>query len=494
MDLQHSSGPCAARTRLAHSLQCVRSAGGGAGSAVPGEGIDLIGGGATKFETAAGPLGSRTGSAALRVSLGAPNGLVTSASPLASMAGTRVLLAGGNAFDAAVAVAATLNVVEPMSSSIAGNGFSTVFDAATGGVHSLSMAGAAPLAVVSDELAEQELSMGYRAACTPGNLGGYLALIERFGTASLAETLRYAIEYAEGHPMSEALAAAIAASAAVLRRWPTSAALFLPGDRPPAVGEMWANPGLARTLKRLVAAERQAVARGGTREEGIRAAYDCFYTGAVAREITDFSAATGGLLSLADLAAYAPGWQEPIHTTYRGYDVYSNPSTTRGGLEVLMGLNLVEAWDVGAMAGPNAPEVLHLQAEAIKVSKACIYEHVGDPKHKAVPYAGLLSKQYAAHRRALIDEAAAGLTAVPGDPHAFGAPSGAPAASPAAGVGAGGRRQRSETYYDSPDTTSFSVLDATGNAVCAEPSLSSAPFGRIVVLEAEAPNMLAIPV
>ena len=187
------------------------------------------------------------------------------------MAGTRVLLAGGNAFDAALAVGATLNVVEPMSSSIAGNGFSTVFDAATGAVHSLAMAGAAPLAVDGDSMSEAELSQGYGAACTPGNMGGYLALIERFGTMSLADTLQHAIEYAEGHPLSEATAAAINAQSSVLAKWPTSAALFLPGGRPPRVGETWANRGLATTLQRVVAAERRALARGCTREEGIRA-------------------------------------------------------------------------------------------------------------------------------------------------------------------------------------------------------------------------------
>ena len=237
----------------------------------PGEGIDLVAGGTTKFEPGSGKLGNRTGSSALRVSLGAPSGLITSANPLSSMAGTRVLLAGGNAFDAALAVGATLNVVEPMSSSIAGNGFSTILDAATGEVHSLAMAGAAPLAVDGDSMSEEELSQGYGAACTPGNMGGYLALIERFGTMSLADTLQYAIEYAEGHPLSEATAAAISAQASVLAKWPTSAALFLPGGSPPKVGETWANPGLANTFKRIVAAEHRALARGCSREEGIRA-------------------------------------------------------------------------------------------------------------------------------------------------------------------------------------------------------------------------------
>ena len=113
-----------------------------------------MGGGTTKFEPGSGKLGNRTGSSALRVSLGAPSGLITSANPLSSMAGTRVLLAGGNAFDATLAVGATLNVVEPMSSSIAGNGFSTILDAATGEVHSLAMAGAAPLAVDGDSMCE----------------------------------------------------------------------------------------------------------------------------------------------------------------------------------------------------------------------------------------------------------------------------------------------------------------------------------------------------
>eukprot|EP01052_Picozoa_sp_SAG31_P030817 SAG31_NODE_3198_length_4565_cov_4.748097_1_plen_304_part_00 len=267
------------------------------------------------------------------------------------MAGCRALIEGGNAFDAAAAIATVLNVVEPMSSGMAGNGFSTIYHADTGRVHSLAMTGAAPLAVRPDELSEADLSIGVKAPCTPGNIGGYLQMLERFGTMGCAETFRFAIEYAiGGHPVSEALAAAIRSQAEVLGRFPTSSKLFMPNGAPPCIGQTWCNPGLGRVMQRMVAAEKAALTRGCSRAEGIASASACFYTGEVAVEITDWLQREGGLLSLTDMAEHHPteGWAAPLHTTYRGYDVYTNGQSTRGGLEVLMGLNILEGFDIAA--------------------------------------------------------------------------------------------------------------------------------------------------
>jgi gamma-glutamyltranspeptidase/glutathione hydrolase len=509
--------------RLRHLTECLRpaccssssstaSGDNSSGSSVPGEGINLIGSSTAVGTSSFRAEGMRTGAAALRVSLGADN-LVTSAHPLASMAGARVLLAGGNAFDATLAVAATLNVTEPMSSGMAGNGFSTVFDASTGLVHSLAMTGAAPRALVPDSMTEAELQMGYRASCAPGNLAGYLELIRRHGTMSLAETLAHAIEYSvEGHPAGEALCAAIAASERVLSRYPTSAALFLPHGRPPKVGERWRNPGLGKTMRRLVAAEREALDGGSSREEGIEAAARLFYEGDLAAEICAFHNQHDGLLSMADMAAVAPRWSAPIHINYRGYDVHSNPATTRGGLETLMQLNLLEGWDVSAI-GRGSARLLHLQAECIKVAKSSIYHFVGDrvaagssddddgaggadaPEagYSRRLHAGLLSKSFAAHRRALIDESIAmAITPEPGDPLAFAGCNHPARSSPSASASAvsasaasaaavpAGRLRRSEAYHDSQDTTSFSVLDHWGNAVCCTPTIGEG-FGTRVV-------------
>jgi len=396
--------------------------------------------------------------------------LVTSAHPLASMAGMDVLMKGGNAFDAAVAVAATLNLVEPQSSGFGGNGFMTVFDRKTGKVLSLSMAGPAPRGIRPAEMTPELLNRGVKAGIVPGNVGGLLTALERFGTKSVADVLATAIDYAErGVPINANLVASIRSTRDYFRTQPTSAAVFLPGGQVPREGDLFRMPDLARTFRRLVEAEAQALRSGTSRAAAIRAAYDRFYTGDIAKEIAAFARANGGVITEADIASFRAEWQEPLHTTYRGHDVYTNPSTSRGGFEVAMQLNLVESFDLKGL-GAGTAAATHLQAEAIKVAKADIYRWVADPKSFAVPQAGLLSKDYAASRRALIDPAKAG--AYP----AHGQPAGAPAAS---------LRDQGpvldEHYAPSYDTTSFSIVDPEGNAVACTPTLGG-NFGNMVVM------------
>src|SRR5262245_20950862 len=267
------------------------------------------------------------------------NGLVATGHPIASSAGLQMLLKGGNAFDAAVAVGAMAPLGEPEMNGIGGNGFVTLFDKKSGKVVSLSMAGAAPKGMKPSEMTPETLDTGMNAGIVPGNLGGYLYLLDRFGTMTLAEVFAPAIEYAEkGYPIDTLLADSIARGSKKLAQHPTSAKIFMPGGNPLKAGDILRNPDYAATLRKLVEAEQQA--KGGGRSAGIRAAFDRFYKGDIAQEFERFFSENRGVMRASDLAAYEPKWTEPIRTTYRGFDVYSNPSTSRGGFEVLMQANL----------------------------------------------------------------------------------------------------------------------------------------------------------
>ena len=399
------------------------------------------------------------------------HGLVTSGHPIASSAGLQMLLKGGNAFDAAVAVGVMAPLGEPEMNGIGGNGFATLYDKKSGTVLSLSMAGAAPRGLKASEMTPESLNAGMNAGIVPGNLGGYLYLLDRFGTMSIGDVFAPAIEYAEkGYPIDPMLAADIERGKNNLSKYPTTAKIYLPGGRPLAAGDLLKNPDYAATLRKLVDAEQRARARGASRSAAIAAAFDRFYKGDIAQEFDRFFKENGGVMRGDDLAAYEPRWSEPLRTTYRGYDVYSNPSTSRGGFEVLMQASLVEGFDLRAF-GPQSASTLHAEIEAIKVAKSDIYRYVADPKFTSVPAQGLLSKDYAAKRRALIDPNKAG--AYP----AAGMPAGRPASSPQAASGPAFPEQ----YDTEQHTTSFSIADGFGNAIGITPTLGGL-FGNNVVV------------
>jgi gamma-glutamyltranspeptidase/glutathione hydrolase len=398
------------------------------------------------------------------------NGLVTSGHPIASSAGLQILLKGGNAFDAAAAVGAMAALGEPEMNGIGGNGFMTVYHKGTNKVWSLSMAGAAPKALKPEDMTPETLNAGMKAGITPGNLGGYLVQLQRFGTMKVADVFAQAIEYAEkGYPIDQMLAQSIARGRNNLAKYPTTAKIFLPTGEPLKAGDLLKNPDYAATLRKLVEAEAQALTKGATREQAIQAAYDRFYKGDIAQEFERFFKENGGVLTAADLAAFKPEWQEPLHTTYRGHDVYSNPATSRGGFEVLMGANLIEGVDLRA-AGPHSAAHLHAVIESIKISKADIYRYVADPAFVSVPQAGLVSRGFATQRRQLFDPA----RAIPYPP--AGSPDGAPVSSPRAQGPAW-----EEEYDGELHTTSFSIVDRFGNAVGCTPTLGGL-FGNNVVV------------
>ena len=376
---------------------------------------------------------------------------------------------GGNAADASVAVLATLHVVRPQMSGIGGNGFLTIYDRASDQVHNLSAAGAAARALDASTLTADQLDTGIKAGVVPGLFGGWIALLQRFGTLSLAEVLEPAIGYAEnGHPLEPSVAAAIRGAEADFREHPSSAGVFLPGGRLPEAGETFRMPDLARTMRRLVAAEQEALAGGANRNDALQAAFDLFYRGEIAREMAAFYRENGGDFREEDFAAYQPLLTDPIHTTFRGYDIHTSPPTSRGGLEVAMQLNLVEGFDLKAL-GHNSPQALHLIAEAIKVAKSDIYEHVADPTISPVPVAAMLDKDYAARRRALID---------PGRAMAYPESGDLPVRT--GFVTRAGEVPLPEEAWEG-STTSFSVADRHGNVIAGTPTHGGSFGTRVVV-------------
>ncbi len=401
------------------------------------------------------------------------NGAVTAGHPLASTTGLRILLQGGNAADASVATLATLHVVRPQSSGTGGNGFFTIYDRVTDQVYSLGATGATPLALDPERMTRESLNRGILAGVVPGLFGGWIALLDRFGTMSLAEVLEPAIDYAEnGHPIEQSVARSIARSQSFFEQFPTSARVFLPDGEAPEPGELFRMTDLANTFKMVVEAEQQALAEGKTRSQALQAAFDRFYKGDIAQEMARFYRGNGGDFTVDDFAAYEPIWAEPVHTTFRGYDIYSNPSTSRGGFEVAMQLNLVEGFDLRAM-GHNSAETLHVLAEAIKVAKSDIYHYVGDPEFTDIPVAGLLSKEYAAERRGLISRSAAMHYPDAGHPpHAT--------AEDLALLEAA-RGPQFDEMAEVGGTTSFSVVDQFGNVIAATPTHGGG-FGTGVVV------------
>ena len=363
--------------------------------------------------TVAGGLGTVTGSDAefdrpsglpgqSRSMVLARNGIVATSHPAAAQAGLDVLRSGGNAVDAALAANAMLGVVEPMSCGIGGDLFAIVWDAKTQRLYGLNASGRSPKTLTRQVFQDKKLTeipnFGPLPWSVPGCVDGWHELLARFGTRSLAELLKPAIDTAEGgYPVSELIAAGWKSSKKELVKWPDSARVYLPGGRPPRVGEIVRLPELAASY-RLIA------------EQG----RDAFYRGPIAAEIDRFSRANGGYLTAADLAAHTSDWIEPVSTTYRGYSVWELPPNGQG-IAALQMLNLLEPYDLKAM-GPKSAEYVHLFVEAKKLAFADRAQFYADPAFARLPTAELISKAYADRRRPLIhlDRAATDVPA--GDP------------------------------------------------------------------------------
>ncbi len=319
----------------------------------------------------------------------AQHGMACTSEPLATSAALRVLQNGGNAIDAAIAANAVIGVTEPMSCGIGGDLFAIVWDAKSQKLYGLNASGRAPAKATIELYRAKGLkhipTTGPLSWSVPGCVDGWFTLHEKLGKTPMAELLAPAISYAEeGYPVSEIIAGYWRGSEASLSKVPTSAACFLPGGHAPRAGEVFRNPGLAKSL-RLIA-------------EGGREAY---YEGPIAHKIVAYSDQVGGLLALDDFAKTHASWVEPVSTNYRGYDVWELPPNGQG-IAALEMLNLLEAYDLKEM-GFGSPEVLHLMIEAKKLAFEDRARFYADPDFAQVPIAELISKPYAETRRQQID-------------------------------------------------------------------------------------------
>jgi len=378
--------------------------------------------------------------------------MVVAGHPLASLAGVMALQQGGNAIDAAIAVAAALNVVEPQMSGIGGDGYLMIYHRGRGTVEVVNATGAAPLAATVEEYQGGIPMKGIRSISVPGLLDGWMEAHARHARLRLVDLFAPAIDWADnGFPITQSLAEYIAADPALIST-PSSRVIFAPEGRPLKAGEVLYQHDLARTLARLAS-------------EGA----DAFYRGDIAAALVHCSEVHGGLLTLRDLAQHHTRWQEPISTTYRGYTVYEAPPNS-SGIVLLQMLNLIEVFDLPRQEWNSAASI-HLMVEAKKLAFADREQFLADPEWVEVPVEGLLSKEYARARATLIDPDRAAKEVQPGDAWRYqrgGRPS---------SVQRGGRQRPARE-----DTTCFVVVDGEGNAVSALQSLQSA-FGSALVAE-----------
>ena len=337
----------------------------------------------------------------------------------ATEAAVRILEAGGNAFDAAVAGQAVLALVDPASNGYGSDAVVLLYDAKAKKVVSINGEGPAPRLATIDWYKQNNggklpISDGLLSATVPGVVDVWFAMLDGWGTMTFAQVLQPAIEVAEqGFPLPPGLARSM--GSAKLKKYPSSAKLYMSGGKAPEPGSIFRNPDAGRMLRKLVEAEKSA---GTTdRRAGLRAARDRFYKGDIAKDMAAFSEQNGGLFKYEDFASYTVKVETPVSVNYRGYDVYKNPSASQGPAE-LFALNILEGFDLKAL-GHNSAQFVHNSAEALKLAFADREKYLGDMDFIKIPYEGLLSKQYAAARRALIDPDKASLELRPGDPSKF---------------------------------------------------------------------------
>jgi gamma-glutamyltranspeptidase/glutathione hydrolase len=378
------------------------------------------------------------------VPLRARQAMVASSSDAASQSGVEIMKAGGNAVDAAVAVGFALAVTHPAAGNLGGGGFMLI-RLRDGTATFLDFREKAPGAARPDMyrtpqggvIPEASL-VGYKAIAVPGSVAGLTEALKRFGKLSLPRVMAPAIRLAEeGFPVSHSLANSLRGST-VLARFPESQRIFQRDGNFYAAGELFRQPDLARTLRRIAA--------GGSA---------AFYRGDLARQLASSLQKHGGIITEADLQSYDVKVREPLVGSYRGYQILSAPPPSSGGVALLETLNILEGTNYAA-SGHGSAESLHWLAEAMRRAFADRSEFLGDTDFVTVPVRGLIHKEYAATLRATID----------------------PQKATPSSVIRHGQPQK----YESPETTHFSAVDAEGNAVACTMTLNGS-FGSGVTAE-----------
>jgi gamma-glutamyltranspeptidase len=375
--------------------------------------------------------------------------------PLAAAAGADVLRRGGNAVDAAITMAAVLAVVRPHMNGLGGDAFLLIREGRSGRVHALNGSGRAGARATPEQYrARGHTTMpaaGAASVTVPGAVRAWADALRRHGSIGLAEALEPAIQYAQrGFPVSEKLAADIAAQRVKLAADPAMAAVFLPEGAAPAPGTLLRQPDLGRSL--------QLVAREGA---------EAVYTGEIGRRLDAFMAAEGGFVTIADLASHSSTWQQPIATTYAGLRVLTCPPNTQG-VALLMQMNMAELFDLGALGHNTAAYVNTL----VGIKRLAFTErdrHVTDPAFSEIPLDRLLSKEFARELAATLGRGSTPVSNA-GD-HSDATSSGDARHDPDPPDGRDG----------DGDTVFLGVVDAQGNAVALIQSLyNSFGSGRML--------------
>ena len=372
----------------------------------------------------------------------AEHGMVVTTDEVASRVGVDILEAGGNAVDAAIATSFALAVVNPEAGNIGGGGFMVV-RMADGQADALDYRERAPLAATRDMYLDAEGNLtdesvvGHLAAGVPGTVMGMWDAHERFGTLSWSDLLAPAIELADGFPVHERFRTNLVNSEAGIRRFETTRQTFLPDGDIPAIGESYALPDLANTLRRI-------------QEDGPEG----FYEGETADLIVAEMERGGGIITHEDLATYRTAWREPVRFTYRSHTVYSMPPSSSGGVTMAEMANMLEAYDLKAL-GWHSTGMLHLMAEAWRRAFSDRNEYLADPDFVDMPLERMTSKAYAAERGS--------------DIRTF-------KATPSSDIGPG-----MELPEEGENTTHFSIVDEAGNAVAVTTTLNSWFGGKVTV-------------
>ncbi len=344
--------------------------------------------------------------------------------PLGATAGAMIFQKGGNAVDAACAMlAATCTMWDVLS--WGGETQALIYNPHTKEVVGINALGVAPTGATAVFYKDKGLkfppSFGPLAAVTPGTPGGLITMLSRYGKLSLEAVLEPAIEMARGYPIEAQTANAIENDKKMIKQWPYSRKVFLPhlGEEreAPYPGEVFSQTDLLATLEKLVAAEKEALREGKSREEALQEAYDRFYLGDIAAELVRGVQEQGGLITMDDLANWGVKIENPLQTSYKGIDVYKLKEWTQGPA-LLQSLNILENFDLKAM-GYNSSRYIHTLYQAMNLAFADRDFYYGDPDFAPKsPMEGLLSKEYAKERSKLITDTNNPWTN-PGDPYPY---------------------------------------------------------------------------
>jgi gamma-glutamyltranspeptidase/glutathione hydrolase len=435
---------------------------------------------AASFLSASFPFSTTTHADTFRPVVRGKRGVVAGGQPLSVEAGLRILQRGGNAVDAGVATIFAASVIEFSHFSFGGEvpilikpkGQKVVVIEGMGQApmkatreffvnrgqgdseSATTMAGARKAGLIP--------STGPLSATVPAVLDACVTALDQFGTKTLAEVMEPAIQLADGFPIDELRVQYIRTRSTIFSQWPDAKRVFLPNGEVPKAGDLFVQADLARTLREIVRAEKLA-SRGSrnSRHAGLMAARDYFYRGPIARRIGAYMQANGGLIAADDFARFTAKVGQPVSTTYRGYEIYKAGFWTQGPAMVET-LNMLEGFDLKKM-GHNSPAYIHTLAEALKLALADRDRYYGDPNFVKIPMTELLSKDYAALRRPLIDQQRASLAQQPGDPLNM-------KAVLASAVQTIGRASTVPQIERANDTTCVNVIDKDGNLFSATPS------------------------